>query len=441
MAFGFESGITAFFKRRHRIFKEVDLEGSFAERIQDLKKRMKTLSNHQPTVVILGAGPAGLLRAIQSISNGNLTTVIEKRSQNAPGRINTVALTATTIQMLKYCGIYQYLIENQLIYPPNQEEYICVRLADLEQAMKEVLSQLSSDPIIQYDSKVAQIASQADKIELIIESVKDGQKTLSGIDIVVNAEGSRSCTNGLLNITRTEVLPRIPVIAAIYNDHRPKIRGIASLLNYIGKSMVYIARTIHYHMQFFFKLIASKSFREQITGSLILKTPGQNYIGCAFSDKVNRRLLALKKDVADQTNKGGTELKSAQEKYDTFAKYWINLSICHANMVAIRQRFFTGGPYLYTGGHFSLDNFEVIEIGADRANACCQRIGNAVVLLAGDANATVDPTTGLGCNTAFQSSVDFLDFIWDYDVQVSREQLLQDYKTKTQERVTYSRLN
>ena len=51
--------------------------------------------------------------------------------------------------------------------------------------------------------------------------------------------------------------------------------------------------------------------------------------------------------------------------------------------------------------------------------------------LAGDAYATVDPTTGLGCNTAIQSSTDFLDFIWDFDKKVPKKQLLSNYHKRT----------
>lgn len=425
MAFGFESGITSFFVRRQDFFKGINIEGSFSERIQDLKSKIKAKSHHKPTIVILGAGPAGLFRAIQSISNGNPTTVIERRSEDAAGRINTVALTATTIQMLQYCGIYQYLMEKGLIYPPNRSGYICVRLADLELAMKEVLNRLGGS--IQYDSKISKIDSQSDKINLNVESLK-GVKTLSGIDILVNAEGSRSTTNALLGIGRTEVLPPIPVIAAIFKDNRPKIVGIGSLLSYAGKSVLDVALTIHYHIQFIFKFVISSNFRRQITGALILKTPKQIYVGCGFSDEINNRLLSLKEAVAKK--------KGAEEEYQAFAKQWINHSICLANLVALIQ-FFCRGPHLYMGCHRSLESFEVIKIGADRANEYCKSIGKTAVLETGDAGATVDPTTGLGCNTAIQSAVDFLDFIWDYDAKIPQKTLLKDYANRMEDRVEY----
>ena len=77
-----------------------------------------------------------------------------------------------------------------------------------------------------------------------------------------------------------------------------------------------------------------------------------------------------------------------------------------------------------------MDSFQIIEIGADRADQPCLSMGNSSVLLAGDACVTVDPTTGLGCNTAIQSSVDFLDFIWDFD-NTPKGKLLSGYKIHT----------
>ena len=298
MAFGFEAGITSFFERRRDYFASTKMDGSFQEQIAWLKSKMNT-GTRKPTVVILGAGPAGLMRAIQSIGNGNPTILFERRPENANGRINTVALTPTTIAMLSYCGIYQYLIENRLIFlPATPSDYIMVRLADLELAMKKVISEIDPNFAIQYNSKVTAIDAQSQKINLEVENLSTKEKrTIKKVDILVNAEGKNSSTNTLLKINRTEVLPSIPVIAAVYKDMRPKIRGVCSLVNYVGKSLFYLAQTIHYHTQFLFKFAFSKNFKKQITGALILKTPKQNYVGCGFSDNINNRLSQLNDEI------------------------------------------------------------------------------------------------------------------------------------------------
>lgn len=416
----FNLGIEDFFVRRQNFFQNINLDGTFQERIRQLKERMSTRTENKPLVVISGAGPAGLLRAIQSISNGNPTKVIERRSEEAPGRANTVALTETTIAMLKYCGIYSYLLENRLIYPPNRQGYISVRLKDLEKAMKTVLQELSPDSIIEYNSKIVAIDTQEDKIRLTTESSTGERSTISDVGIFVNAEGSRSSTNALLGIERIEVLPAIPVIAAMCRDDRPYITNVGSFFVYVGKSITQIAITVYYHTIFFFQFLFSKNFRAQITGALILPTPGQNYVGCGFSDTINDGFKALKESGNEQ-------------EYLAFAKHWINLAICAANMVSFLS-WFKGDSYLHTGRHLPLDQFEIVHIGADHANKYVQKSNNSTILLAGDASATVDPTTGLGCNTAIQSSVDFLDFLWDYDNN-SKDKILQDYKNRTSARI------
>jgi 2-polyprenyl-6-methoxyphenol hydroxylase-like FAD-dependent oxidoreductase len=423
MAFGFDPGIYAFLQRRESLFRDVSIEGTFQERMRVLKDKMSRMTDQKPTVVVLGAGPAGLMRAIQSISNGNPTRVIEKRSESAAGRINTVALTETTIGILKYCGIYQYLIEHNQIFPPNRGGYIMVRLEDLEKAMKAVLKELQPASVIQYDTQVERVDAQGEKIGIALQS-NGAREQISGVDILVNAEGSNSSTNALLNITREPVLPKIPVIAAVYQDKRPSIRGPVSLIQYVGRSVEYTAKTVYYHAIFLFQFLFSPGFRKQITGALILKTPGQNYVGCGFSDEINEKLLALK-ETGDE------------KEYQAFARKWINLSICAANMVAFFSRFRRGPHYLVMGGHQSLDKFDLIKIGADKASEPCKKINQAVVLLSGDACATVDPTTGLGCNTAIQSSTAFLDFIWDANDHVALDKRIEDYRSSIQEKIRY----
>lgn len=416
----FNLGIEDFFVRRQNFFQNINLDGTFQERIRQLKERIGTRTEIKPLVVISGAGPGGLLRAIQSISNGNPTKVIERRPQDAPGRTNTVALTETTISMLQYCGIYPYLLENRLIYPPNREGYISVRLRDLEKAMKTVLEELSSGSVIEYNSKIVEINAQAEKIQLITESSTGERSTIADVGIFVNAEGARSSTNALLGIERIEVLPAIPVIAAMCRDDRPYITNMSSFFVCMGKSITQLAITSYYHTMFFFQFIFSKNFRAQITGALILPTPDQNYVGCGFSDTINARFKELKESENEQ-------------EYLAFAKHWINLAICAANMVSFLS-WFQGGSYFHTGRNLPLDHFEIVHIGADRARKYVQKINNSTILLAGDASATVDPTTGLGCNTAIQSSVDFLDFLWDYDTS-SKDKILRDYQNRTSARI------
>lgn len=131
----------------------------------------------------------------------------------------------------------------------------------------------------------------------------------------------------------------------------------------------------------------------------MLPTPGQNYLGCVFSDMINERFIEL-------CNRGN------EQKYQAFAKYWINIGICVANMISFLL-WFKRGPYLHTALNLPVDRFEIVHIGADRASKYSEMFNESAVLLVGDASATVDPTTGLGCNTAIQTSVYFVELLLD----------------------------
>lgn len=421
-----------FFYRRADLFRNINIEGTFQQRIEDLRARRVEVTAGKPFVVISGFGPAGGIRAIQSISNGNPTQVIEKRSEDAAGRNNTVALKPVTITMLKYCGIYQYLIENNLIYPPNSSGYICVRLGDLERAIRAVLTALSPDSIVQFNSVVSQIDTQGQKINVEITSREGQRRILNNVDILVNTEGSHSTTNNLLNITRNPVLPNIPVIAAFFKDRRPSITSVGSFFRYIGNSLVTVATTIYYHTQFIFRYAFSSNFRKQIVGSLVLKTPAQTYLGCGFSEEINRQLSSLKEAINQKKNHLHTlqspaeraacekEMQIAEQQYEAFAKQWINLSLCKANFMALYLLLSRSNRYMYMATHQNIESFDLIKIGADHANEYYKKYNNSTVLIAGDAAATVDPTTGLGCNTAIQTSTAFLDYIWDHDAGKSQ---------------------
>lgn len=423
MSLEFDRSVDNFFERRAAFFQNENLDSDYKHRIVRLKAKQSESSKEKPLVVISGAGPAGLLRAIQSISHGNPTRVLEKRQKSDQGRENTVALTPRTIAILKYCGTYQYLLENKLIYPANKLGETNVRLKDLENAMKVVLKELNPEFEIEYNSTIVDVSEESGKIQLSTQTTDSSGKSttmIPNVSILVNTEGAHSSTNQILGIERIELLSSIPVMAAICKDDRPSITNLDSFFSYVKLGLSQVALTTYYHTIFIFQYLFSSNFRKKITGAIILPTPGQAYIGCGFSDEINNKLRELKQ-------------QDDKQEYQSLAKYWINLAICAANMLAFLN-FFSRKHHFYSACHKPIKNFDMVEIGADRAVENSRIFGKAVMLLAGDADATVDPTTGLGCNTAIQSSVDFLDFLWDYG-KVSINNALCTYKTRNTERV------
>jgi hypothetical protein len=441
-------------------------EPSFTDKIQELRRaqaatvQSKTAdSAFSPKVVILGAGPAGLMRAIESLLRGNETIVIEKREAGKEGRSNTVALTEETIQQLKACGVYQYLSEQGRIFPPTKWGYLSVRIGDLEAAMRAVIASLSPNhPVIVYGQRVIDIDEIGRKVCLTLqESTKNAQKKeIRNIDVLVNTEGAKSSTNELLGITRTTVLPKVPVIAAIFEDHRPRITGLGSFFEYVGKTLVNLATSIYYWAIFIFKLIFQgerfESPSRTIGGALILTTPDQNYLGCGFNREMSQRLVALKesrdakKAALDQLKARNADVQKAEESfleaeeaYNSLAHYWIKLSFCAANffsfLIDIYNLFGIDTPgfhHFNSASTFPLKNFQLIEIGADRADMCSGWRGKTSYLIAGDALATVDPTTGLGCNTALQTSKLFKTFLEGLEQGTSLDELHMAYDASSE---------
>lgn len=434
-----------------------EVSGTYAERIERLKQQVKPQTETRQKVVILGAGPAGLIRAITSIMNGNPTHIIEKRAENAPKRDNTVGLEPGTVDELKKLGVYQYLVENKLIFPEkaklsDDKQYtitsgISVRLGDLEEALKTVLKEIRPEQEIVYQSTVAEINDEHPKLSLTIESTENQRSVIDNIGILVNTEGSRSTTNRLLEIGRTSVLATRPAIAAIFKDRRPKITSAGSFFRYIGLSIAYLAKTIHYHTLFIFKFIFCASFRRECLGVLI-KTPGQTYMGCGFSNRVNARIGALRKVISEkkQAFEAATtpkekkladrELKKAEKKYHSYLEDRANLGLCAVNFINL---FKAPKGNKTTSQHLSFVKCEAIDIGADKAQKFALQRNESAILLAGDAAATVDPSSGLGCNTALITNHDFVKFIRekDHGEAKSLEEKVSDYERRLSNRVDY----
>jgi hypothetical protein len=182
----------------------------------------------------------------------NPVNVFEKRTDASQGRKNTVPLKPETLQLLKYYGVYPYLLEKGLIFPAEGGSFN-VRLKDLEDAMKVVIGELTQEGIINYESQLERIVSRPNaKVDLVIRSA-GRQLQLNNVDVIVIAEGAHSPTNELLGNRRIAVLPSLPVIAAIFKDDRPSIRGVSTLFQYVGKTLAHTAVSVYYYAIFFFK--------------------------------------------------------------------------------------------------------------------------------------------------------------------------------------------
>lgn len=394
------------------------------------KNKNDWVNSEKPSVLILGAGPAGLIHAIESVLQGNQTVVIEKRSQESPGRENAVALRIETVEILKNYGIFQYLLKYGLIYPPsNDQAGVNVRLKDLEEGMKFILTQISGQNLILYDSQTVEVIQQPEK-KLDIKIQVNGEITrLSNVDILLNTEGAHSHTQkNLLHIERDVLLPSVPVITAIFKDDRPEIVDTRSFVTYTKKTLIHTVKSIYYHARFVFSYLTHinsvyqwvKQIQQNnqtaipgpIKGVAILPTPGQNYVGIGLGIEESNKLTELCKRVEDAVkalhgNAGDKiltlKMDRAKKDLNKYMECWANHSICWYNS------FFPARMKVNLNLGLPLQEVKVAYIGVDCIRqAAGMNLGESLYLAAGDAYATTDATTGRGCNTAIEAVSAFI---------------------------------
>jgi hypothetical protein len=394
-------------------------------------------------VIILGAGPAGLFRAIQALLTFTKVEVREKRGEDVNGRENTVLLKAAAIDLLKEYGIYQYLLEHRQIYP-EQNDLLNVRITDLEHAMREVIRELMiGEPSpIQYQTELVEMIERVDETALLrlrqIHPRHGSCIDQVSPDIVVVATGQKGSQS---LIERRTTLDPLPVINAIFTDGRPEVTDLPTFIEYMAKSLYYLAVTIYIHVIGFFKILCGMSY---VVASVSLATPGQVYLGCGLSPEGTERLIRLNEEIQDleqNPDDDGLHLRLLKQERENFLHEAALDGLVRSNYLnlLIRVSQCLGGPPppivrpLDFLSWLPLNSTNVIEIGADAANHAAWMWGKTAFLMAGDALNTVEPTTGDGCNNALTSSVVFDHFLMRLQEGEPMESLVDAYRRSAQE--------
>lgn len=399
----------------------MEINRSFQEIMAGFRQQ-PLIRDNKKSIVILGAGPAGLMRGIEAVIHGHAIEILEKRAEDAPGRLNIVALDERTIMLLQRYGVHQYLVENGLLLPPNRMDHTVVRITDLERALKIVLNELSPGAI-HYNSEV-------EAIDDLCNLTLRGGEIKAAPDIIVNAEGVNSSTNRLLGITRTTVLPHLPMITVIFRDNRPKIVGVCTFLESAAKTAFYLFIGLYYFTIYLFKVLFQgerlNNPNRVLAASIIMNSPTQSYFGLCFTKEQSDRLTELQQAVITAPD-GSQEKQAAQRELDAFVFYWSNIGFFFANALALYARIIGERSHFQNAMWVPPTAYSIANVGADRADTSYQIRGKTVILLAGDALATVDPTTGLGCNLALQTSESFVAFVEEMGIDVPLEVELNRY--------------
>ncbi len=433
---------------------------SFSEQMKVLKADQARLVEfaygRKLNVVILGGGISGLIRAIESIMAGHITMLLEKRAEDAAGLLNTVAIKSETYPLLKQYGIYQWLMEQGLVScldSVSGESYFSVRLKDLVRAMKAVLQELSpNEQIIRYECVVKEINRDNAKAKIVFQNENQELESIHQIDVINNSEGAHSTSNALVGIDRVEYLSKIPVVAAIFKDNRARVTGICTLVSYIAKTIAQCAVSVYYYAIFFFRFIFMGERLcnpdRNIVGMVVLKTPGQNYLGYGmngeYSDKLidyQKRIEEKKRDLAanpENERKLTKELANLERDLQSFVKFWANMAFCAANFYKFIAKIFCCqiGYHTQSASRLPFSRAQVFDIGADHARIYAKKLQQTAFLVSGDAMATVDPTTGLGANTAIQTSTYFKSFLREAKCNYfNLNQALTEYQRSSMDKV------
>lgn len=422
---------------------------SFEETIAHLKAiKPKGSSSPKNYVVISGAGPAGLTRAIISVLKGYKTTVFEKRDQNHEIRLNTITLNAISIALLNKIGVLDYLRKEKLIHTTSETK-IDIRLGDLEKGLKAVLTRITKKKVIYYNAHISVIHTETSgNIRLDIKQANGQTLSCREVEILSINEGTHSHTANLLGISRTQLLPKIPLITAIFKNTRPKVQNLSTLLIYVTISISNLVINIYYLSLFLFKFLFQKESpfnpKRKIGGSIILSTPGQKYLGYSLSKEESETLLRLKtktellkKQLAeDQPNNRAAlqgVLQQQEQHLQAYIRKWSYLSYYFTTLLAIIDwvndllNKTMKKPDIHWWPPLDTPQCNMIEVEVDKASSSCGAIGQALYLIGGDTLATADPSTGLGCNIALETASYFEEVLYGIKNKIPPSQILEKY--------------
>lgn len=388
--------------------EEDSLSQAFREKVAGLKKRrdkqLLEKKDSKLSIAILGAGPAGLIHAIVLLLNGYKPKVIEKRTKNCKSRMHAIVLKDKALELLQEYGVYAYLEANNLLLF-SQEQKMCVGIADLEKGLKSVIAELEEEQVIHYEMQLSKIIQHPEsRVDLQLQS-QDGQTHLfTGVDLIINCEGSHSKTNELLGNRRIDVLPRIPVVSVIFESEERA-----------GRALRTFVRTVYYYTLFILKFISFAMFlnpKRHIAAVNLFKINTHYFLGYCLSEKESEKLENLLE--MEEENRSESEGKIA------FVKRWAYFCFCYSSFRSLfRWLFYRGrSPAFFYACH-PIKKITTLNIGADHAETYSYRFGRCLLLIVGDALATVDPSTEMGCQTAIESAQYFESFLKRFEEAVS----------------------
>jgi hypothetical protein len=389
---------------RARIEHEVRFQACI-ENLRGLRKfNLKKNRCDDYSVLIVGAGPAGLVRAISAVLQGLMTIVLELRPENAPRRPQIVVIRSqAVITLLERLGVIDFLFKENRIFPLGRLR-LEVSLGDLELAFRTVLRAVAPNDsalTMRYGVKVVRI-DQDGRLARVIASDGGAQLSFSP-KLLVIADGRHGQTSALLGISRRGQFHSHTGIIAIFRAGEKTLSRWDRMFGEIVSKLNYV----------FHRFVSRKG--AGLLAGTILQAPGHHYLGVDLTRDKEMRLRDViaraRKAHADAENNESSQTAAPPntDELRRMVLFW-----CRYGFEAIRMH--PQGSAPSTGGRpiswLPLDpQFAApIEVISDRADVFCGHIGKTFVMLEGDAQFTIHPGSAYGCTKALLSArlFDFL---------------------------------
>jgi flavin-dependent dehydrogenase len=367
--------------------------------------------------LIVGAGPAGLIRAIYCSIKGAPFKLIEKRKADKNPRPNTVTLgkwDPKELDILSFTGALTDL-ENKISFGHTRDMYIEVRLGDLEKSMEKILLKLSKDPqtnIIQFENEICDI----NKEDLRLKNNHYSEKIKPKIVFVT--DGANSATRDKLGINQIKLSIPSYLVFSIFKDSESNQTVFESEWYKISSALrgLWLGLQILIYSVFTGRTIES-SYSLLVDGgpSGLFCIPSQDYLiqiyryeeSMQIKEQINeilylKKLIEYHKIIAKDPEKvKDLELKIHALEAEMSNEFSKQAKSKYGLLDFLLSCFNPKGHSMRPLPMTLKENIPV-EVVITRAQRSLIDIQDTTFMIRGDAAHTTDPFSGTGCKTALE---------------------------------------
>lgn len=375
----------------------------------------------QHTNLIVGAGPAGLIRAIFFALKNQPFQLLEKRTVDKTARPNTVTLgkwDPKELDILSFTGALADL-ESHISFGHNRAHYIEVSLGSLERSLEHVLLEITN-PTTQsqkpcYEHEISDISPEGISIKHhnTVHQVKP--------KIVFVTDGSKSTTREQLGIQQVQLSVPSYLVFSIFKDNESAtqttwLQKIGYRLSNTMRGLWLILRVLLYAVVTRKTLETSYSTIITTGPSGLSRIPAHDYLLQIYrreeSDVIKKNIDELRyldqlinyyMQQGDDATQRVAFLKEEQRiREDQLKKELAEQAMDKYGLLDFIHACFNPAGHSMRDAAMTLDKNYPVEIILTRTQQSQVNVNGTLFLLRGDAAHTTDPFSGTGCKTALE---------------------------------------